>query len=415
MKSYLAFVREYWKHLLVAVVLIVAAYAVIFQGISTLNTAYSAKEIAAQSSSTSLRAIWENPTNAPYKLLLWAPFKLGHHSVLVARVIAGVFALLAAGLFYFVANTLFSRRIALFSTILFVMSSGFLHTSHLGTPHILQIFGVLVLLALLPAYLLVRSKKTSLYVAVIALSVLLYIPGVIWFIAVGCIVLFKRLAAVLRVLSVKHKIALAIIACILVVPLVWASIVQPAIALHLLGLPVHLTDLAGISDRASALGLSLFWSGQGPAEIMLVGAPVLNIIEFGLLFIGLAVQFKRPRLRSNYFVLGTTLFVALLIIIGGVIDYTMLTPIFCLLMAAGIFYLLDQWHTVFPVNPVAHVIGTALVTILVVLSAMYHVRAFYVAWPKSEATKTVFSISQPTNYFGPDSKSTAEPSTNPVF
>ena len=202
---------------------------------------------------------------------------------------------------------------------------------------------------------------------------------------------------------------------VLVAPLIWAYISNPSLLLTSLGLSSSLPTINELTSRTELFVRSLLWSGQGPAEIMLVGAPLFNIIEFGLLFIGICVQFKKPRLKSNYFVLGATVFTVLLIIIGDVLTYIVLTPLIALLMAGGLFYLLTQWHKVFPVNPVAHTIGTILVFGLVAVSALFHIRAFYSAWPNSTPPHQSFSAEQPTQYLDRAAPPANEEATGPAF
>jgi hypothetical protein len=54
--------------------------------------------------------------------------------------------------------------------------------------------------------------------------------------------------------------------------------------------------------------------------------------------------------------------------------------------------LLQQWFTVFPRNPLARLIGVLMVSLLVVLSAYYNTRHYFVAWPKNSQTEQVFGI-----------------------
>lgn len=415
MKKVLEFLQDYWRHIIIGLGIALIGYFVVFHGVMTMLPDYSPQEITAQASSSSLRAIWDQPLNALYKILVWVPFKLGHHSVVVTRLVAGTIALACATLFYFIVYSLFSHRIAILTTILFVTSSGFLHASHVGAPFILQLFGVLALLALIPAYILIRGKVMPVYLVAVAAALLLYIPGLLWFILLGAIVLNKRILQAFRAVSIKHQIFVCSIVLLLLLPLILAYFRQPSLVLASLGLPDSIPSLSEILNRAKSFAKSLFWAGKGPAEIMLVGAPLLNLIEFSLLFIGVCVQFKKPRLKSNFFVLGATLFIALLIIVGGVLNYMTLTPLLYLLMAGGLFYLLTQWHKVFPVNPIAHIVGTALTVGLVATSALFHIHAFYTAWPHSNPTRATFSQHQPTNYSKTVEKHTTGSNSGPSF
>jgi hypothetical protein len=125
------------------------------------------------------------------------------------------------------------------------------------------------------------------------------------------------------------------------------------------------------------------------------GAPLLNVGESVLFIAGLILLVKRPILRGNYFLLGTLIVSTILIVIGGSATIAMLTPLIYLTIAGGLFYMLDQWLTVFPRNPIAKYSGVLLLMTLVSFSILYHLRAYYTAWPNAPETKVVYSVKQP--------------------
>jgi hypothetical protein len=381
-------------------------YFALFHGISRLVPNFSATEIATQGSATSLRSIWEDPVNAPFKLLSWIPFKLGLHSIVWVRLIAAIIGACSALLFYFVLTQLFSKRVALLTTLLFIFSTGFLHASRLGTPLIMQIFGILLLMASAPLYMLTRFKILPIYISTAAIALLLYTPTMQWFIVVGGIVVLKAAKDVFKTLAIKHKILVPVFFLILIAPLAWHVIRMPLSALTLLGLPQQFPTLQEMGANMYAFGRSLVWSGTGPAEIMLVGAPILNVIEAGLIAAGIVTLIRSIKLRSNMFVAsGLVLFIIL--VAFGATTYLPLVPFLFLLLAGGIFYLLSEWFDVFPLNPVANIIGTVAIGLVIGASVFFHIRSYYIAWPHSNATRHAFRYPQPTNYF-PSASDTKE-------
>ena len=398
MGTFSQFIETHWRHVLLWVSVGIVGYFLLFFGMRTLVPGFSANEIATQGSATSLSAIWHDPLNAPYKLALWVPFKLGHHSVLWTRALSASIAFLSGLLFYFILQALFSRRIALFGVVLFVISAGFLHAGRLGTPLIMQLFGVLVLMSLLPLYLTIQGRIWPLYVGVAVIGGLLYVPGMPWFIIISGLIMAKRIIKAYRKLSLKHRVLLVALATALIAPLVWGVIRTPSMALTLLGLPASLPGLQSIGQNASDLVRSLFWSATGPAEIMLVGAPLFTIAEFALLAVGLIMLTRDIRLKSNLFLIGSTILIALLIVAGGSMTYVALTPLLYLCMASGIFYLLREWLKVFPVTPLANTVGTMLVFLLVLSASLFHFRAYFIAWPHSDGVAKTFVHPQPASY-----------------
>lgn len=373
-------------------------YFALFYNIAHLVPHFSASEVAAQGSATSLQSIWNDPVNAPYKLLAWLPFKLGLHGIVWLRVLSAIIGVVSAFLFYFVLIHLFSRRVAFLTTLLFVFSTGFLHAARLGTPAILQILGIVLLMASVPLYVRTRFKIVPLYISTVAVALLLYIPTMPWFIIIGGIIMFKGAKQVIRELPVKHRVYIPLVFIALITPLIWHIIQVPLSALTLFGLPQHLPSLSAMGANLYSFAHSLVWRGTGPAEIMLVGAPILNVIEAGLIAAGFVTLVRSVKLRSNLFVIGgIALFVAL--VAFGETTYLPLMPLLFLLLAGGIFYLLDEWFGVFPLNPVANIIGTAAISLVIGASVLFHIRSYYIAWPHSNATRQAFTVTQPKDYF----------------
>jgi len=392
------FVNKYWRVVLVALVVAAFAYLVLFNRIGSLVPNFSANEIATQGSATSLQGVWNDPINAPFKLLVWIPFKLGLHSVVWTRIVAAAIGTLSAALFYLVLLHLFSRRVALLASLLFVFSTGFLHASRLGSPLIMQIFGIILLMASVPLYARTHLKVVPLYISTIAIASLLYTPIMPWFLLVGGVVMFKAAKDVFMSLHLKHKILIPTLFLVLLAPLIWYIIRTPMSALTLVGLPHHIPSLHAMGTNLYRFARSLVWQGTGPADIMLVGAPILNVIEAGLIAAGFVTLARSIKLHSNMFIAGSVILLTVLIAFGET-TYMPLMPFLFLLLASGIFYLLNEWFDVFPLNPVANIIGTVAVCLVVGASILFHVRSYFVAWPHSTETQAVFRYQQPTHYF----------------
>ena len=390
--------KKHWRALLTYLIVVAVLYFALFYAIGHLVPEFSSAEISAQGSATSLQAIWNDPINAPFKLLAWVPFKLGLHSIVWLRGIAAFFGVCSALLFYFVLIHLFSRRVAFLTTLLFVFSTGFLHASRLGTPLILQIFGIIVLMASVPLYARTRYKIAPLYISTAAVALLLYIPTMPWFIIVGGIIMQSAARKAMQEVPVKHQVLIPLFFLGLVSPLVWHLIQTPLSALTLLGLPQHLPSLQAMGSILYSFARSLVWRGTGPAEIMLIGAPILNVIEAGLVAAGFVTLIRSVKLRSNLFVLGGLALFVILVALGQT-TYLPLIPFLFLLLAGGIFYLLNEWFDVFPLNPIANIIGTAAIVLVVGASVLFHIRSYYIAWPHSTATRQAFNLAQPTDYF----------------
>lgn len=395
MENILNFLNRYWRLLLVGVFVALLAYVFLFRGLNTLTgSLYSQTEIQSQQQSASLTTIYHNPVNAPYKALVWLGLKLGHHSILVTRVAAASLAVGVAVLFYWVALHWYSKRVALMATVLFVSSSGFLHIGRYGTGLILQ----MATLALISCVFLYRRTKHEYIMAYLLLAVLaaiLYIPGMVWFELIGLYIMRKRILQLFRKMGRVHTGLIWGLGIVLLAPLLWVSAHNTSILREIAGLPASIPSLKQLAENTLHLVSSVGYRGYWPTEFWLYGAPLLNIGEVILFITGFVLLLKKPILRGNYFLLGALVVSTVLILLGGSATIAMLTPLAYLTIAGGLFYLLDQWLSIFPRNPIARFTGIALIGVLGFFSVLYHIGAYYTAWPNAPETKAVYTVVQP--------------------
>jgi hypothetical protein len=385
---------EFWRPALLLLVLAILSYVLFFRHIGQLVPGYATHEINTYHASSSLRTIADHPLNAPYKLVVWAAIKLGHHSILITRIAAATFGIVACLLFFLIVQTLYSYRVAFLATIMFATSGGLLHAARLGSPLILQ----MSLLALIGGVIWYRRSRQSLiggYALVIALAILLYIPALIWFELLALVLLHKRILRVLGATAWPHIVAWVVLFAGLLTPLALAAVRTPLILRTLAGLPQHFASplqiLHGIANSILSIGVR----SNGSPYLWVGHAPLLNIIELTLFALGAYALFKRAGRSLSIFLFVATIFSTVLIGLDGPINISSLVPLLYLFIAAGIYMLLSLWFTVFPRNPVARSLGVGLVCLLVVFSTLYQVRSYFVAWPNNAATKQVFNQKQP--------------------
>lgn len=394
------YVRRYWRQAALLSACTLAIYLLFFFRLQTLLPGYNSAEVITQQTTQHLHVIWNNPDYAPYKLILWALHKLGLHAVLNARVLSALFGLVAVGLFFYVVKAWFSTRITIVSTILFASSSSFLHAARFGSPLILQM-SVLVIFAIILFYQTDREalnpwlRNASKYGLALLLLISLYVPGTVWLLLLGAVLLRKQIWLVIRRQSRLHLGLLGLLSVTSLAPLIWISLHNSSFALLMLGLPQSLPGVSDIWHNFVTLILQLAWKSHGQAAISLIGAPLLGTISLALVFLGLAAQLQKPRLHTNYYLVLAVPLTLLLASLGGPVTYIMLVPLLYLLAAGGLFYLLDQWFRVFPKNPVARVLGVSLVSVLVLFSITYQLRSYYIAWPHAETTRKAYTLPQP--------------------
>lgn len=394
MDKFTNFWRKYWKVVLFGLGISTLGYLLLFFNLEGLTKYYATTEIQSQQQSIKLSTIQLNPINAPYKLIVWAGLKLDHHSILVTRVAAASIALLLIVMFYWVALHWYSRRVAFLSTLLFATSSGFLHFGRYGTALIAQMATLFMISGLL-LYQKTKHETLAIYLLVVVLASCLYLPGIFWFALVGLWFIRRGVITAFKKMGRLHSYGVIALCFILIAPLALAAIQDPGIVKDILGLPRTAPTPYELYKNTLHLASSLFIRGYWPPQFWLYGAPLLNITEAALLVIGLSRLIKRPILRVNCFLLAALTIGSILIIIGGGVTVAVLIPLIYLTIARGIYHLIDDWLTIFPRNPIAKHGGLVLLSILVIFSILYHLQAYFVAWPHSPSTRAVYTMKQP--------------------
>ncbi len=367
------------------------AYVLYFHRLGTLLPGYNSLELQSLHGATDWHKLVQDPINSPYIALVWLLTAVLHHGVLVTRIVAACFGIIAVMAFFLVARLRFNYWVALTGTLLFATSSGVLHTTRLGTAQILQL-GILVLLALVLMYRRYRSHRVALgYLTAVACGILLYVPGLIWFEVLGIILLWLTMRRHRQPLPGQHAAAWVGIFLACATPLVIASISHPQLLLDAGGLPHNVDTLTNFGVNVLHTLMSLAVRSNGSPVLWVGHAPLLNVVELVLLTIGLYSSAYVHQGFYSRLLLATGFLGVVLVSLGGGVAFICLVPVIYLLICEGFFFLLQQWFAVFPRNPVARLTGICLVTVMLSFSVLYQGRLYFVAWPHNPAVRHEFS------------------------
>lgn len=390
MNKFLQFSVRFWRPVLAALVIALLSYLLFFHNLTNLLPGYADREVAAFGSAANLRAIIDDPLNAPYKLVLYAALYLGHHSLLTTRITAALFAAGAAALFFVVARHWFRYRIALLATLMFASSAGFLHLARLGSPLVLQM-SILLLVTVLIWRRHAESNRLLGYGMVAMLAVLWYVPGMIWLELLTALFLFKPLRRSIVRLPLTARLIYISLFLVLLLPLVRAIVLEPSVALGFAGLPAHFAPSLQILHNLGNALLAVGLYSHGQPDLWLGHLPLLNVIELVLLLLGAYVLGRRLAWTWGWYLLAAAALCVLLTALGGPVGTSGLLPLLYLIMAAGLYELLRRWLYVFPRNPFARFTGVFFIVLLVSFSVLYHYRAYFIAWPHNNATREAFT------------------------
>ncbi len=370
--------------------LAIIVLALLFWRLGTTVPGYSPSELAVYHQSSSLHTLLTNPTDLPYTGLVHLAIRLHPHSFLVVRIVSAVLGAVMAGIFYWLMQHWHGQRIAWMATILFATSTRFLHTTRLGTPQIL-LLGLFALMAY-GVWLKERLRpRFALPVGLFLACLLLYVPGMLWFIVDG--IIWQRHTIIDKIWKTPAWLTTlsALPALAILFPLGWSIAKHPKLAESFAGIPSPFPHITQILHNLASVPLQIFYthstltSDLGTPGLLTLDAFAIVMFVFGAYLYG-----KHFKLGRASFLVG--IFGISCVLIGfGTMSVTILFPFIYMVVAAGVGYLLGQWLAVFPRNIFARSTGIVLLSAVIALCCVYNLRRYFVAWPTSANTRAIFS------------------------
>lgn len=362
---------------------------------SITGSQISAPEVEALTTSNTLRGIASNPLNAPFKIVQYILLSLNSSSIYFLRLASVLFGLATVWLFYALSKHWFSPLIAWLGTSMFATSTLYLHHARLITPAILLPLSLLALLWSI--WSMNNGKQSSVRLALFLtiFAVALYIPGVVWFVLLIIALQRRHIISSLKKISWTYLILGGIVGSIFIIPLVRAFALNTSLVSEWLALPsiLNLKDLA-INFVSVPLALTV-QSPFNPA-FNLGRLPIIDVLTLALIILGayaFIIRFNLTRTRA----LMLTSIISWLLITMGETNFAVLLPLVYLLAAGGIMFLLQQWYSVFPKNPIARNLGLILVVAVVGISIFYNLDRYFIAWQHNPATVEAFQETVPAN------------------
>lgn len=362
--------------------------------LGSLTNGISQGEFVLQQQYASLSVIAHNPVNLPLLLLhwmvgLWAPL-----TGFWLRVPSVVFAGLALAAMAYILRRWYGIRTALLAYTLFACTAWLLHVGRLATTDVMYLFSLPLLYL---AHLLLHTYNESRFVTYLWLAAqvtLLYIPGGVWFVLLNAILQRGEIIdAAKNFRSLIGKACVVLTGLVLIAPLVVGLVIGSgrAIGLTLLGLPTTLPTFSQIGHLAADAVLFIAVRGNAPDALWLNHLPILDAFTAVTFVAGAYFYAKHWRANRTKLLLGSVLLGIILMSLGGPITIGIIVPVLFLIVAAGIAYLVHLWLSVFPRNPLARGLGVGVVSVAVVVSCLYGVRQYFVAWQYHVPAKASFS------------------------
>jgi len=386
------YIQPRWKILAAyAVVVALLGFALGWQ-LGSLPGGYSSAEVNVYQSSLQFfhpKMFLENPLNAPFMVGVRALQYVFPHHLIVVRLVSVFIGVVALAAFTLLLRSWQGKRTAIFGALLFGFSAWFLHTARLGTPDVL-LFGVGILFAA-GYWLKTTMSWLALLACVLSSLTLLYVPGMVWFVALGVLWQWKVIDRAFK----KHLIitsAAGVLFLAVLAPLAWALYKHHALLITWAGLPSQWPTLIEIAKNVVAVPFHLFVHNEVDPMTWLGTSAIFDVCSLVLFILGGYDYLRRIKLiRTPLFISAIVLAIAL-IAVGGNVTFTVIIPLLYVVIAGGASRLIEQWFAVFPRNPIARSIGWASVSVLVGLACAYQLTHYFVGWPQASATRDTFTV-----------------------
>lgn len=389
MKQVRRFFALYWQALVSGAVILVVVMGLLGFRLGSVTPGMSSAELEFINTTLSLEQLIANPLYLPMKLPMWLLHETGQASIFTLRAVGALFGVVTVIMFYFLLRRWHTRRVALLTAFLLIVSSWFLQVSRLALPYILFAFAMTALIAAAAVLADKRSTRLQILAVVVAVAVSLYIPGIAWLVAIMAlwqVPVIKRLLGSMSLLQIVLSIVLF---GTIVAPLFYAFYVTPDLLKVWLAVPGEIIPLEWLRR---ILVLPVFLTAQGPMEPVynLGRLPLLDVFTTVIVILGAYSYYFKAKLRRTQLLVVLGGLAAVLIALNGPTFLPLLLPIVFIVATAGLTLLLQQWFTVFPRNPLARGIGVLTIAIVVSITGMYHARRYFVAWAGNPETRTTF-------------------------
>lgn len=395
MKKFKLWVRLMWRPILIG--LGVAVVVAVFYGfkLGTLLPGASKPEVAYITSIRSGKAIVENPVFAMHKLPVYGLFKLGVNNIGAFRAVSAAFAAFSIMGCFFVLREWYTTRVAVLGTGLYMTSAWILHIGRLATPEATFLLIMPVVWAVLWLYFTTLYKSAIVVLAALT-AMCFYVPGFIWLIVCISIWQHKRIWKEIKNVPVWFRILCVLLVLVILAPLARAVVLHPNVGLEVLGLPNRLPSLQTLWYNLIHTPSSFIISAPYDPVRWLGRLPLLDLFCVVMAIFGAySLRFRLKEVRTHL-IIGGSLILFALVVIGGIPITVLFLPLF-VLIADGIAFMLRQWFTVFPKNPFARVTATTVLSLAVLFVAFYHINHYFIAWPQNPATRAAYSYQLPSN------------------
>ncbi len=389
MKKVTFYIGLMWRPVLVSVFLLAILFVTFNFQLKSLTNGYTRQESIYVSSLTTAESTLSTMTYLPMRVAGFLTTKATDDRA-NARFVSAALGMISVIGMYFLLSKWHTRRVSMLTTFMYGSSVWMLITARNSMPNIsLAISPWLIYL-----YLKIdqaKRKNFMLTVLVIALGVSLYLPGyMLAFIVLG-IWQRKKISSLIKKTNNLYAFVLILGFLLVIAPLIYLSILHPKELALLIGKPIGgLTPKIYFNNLYDII-VGLSWNSTRIKQLAAGRIALLDLFSLTMLAAGIIIAIKKRKQDKMLFSAIALIVGILMCAIGGMISLAIVMPFVYILIAVGMTWLLQQWLSVFPRNPVAQNIGIGLVILVAVISIGFNYSRYFVAWPHMTTTVTIYN------------------------
>ena len=314
-----------------------------------------------------------NIIDLPYRVLQRisiATFGLSLYSIKLPSIIISV---LAALFIVLLLNRWFKSDVAIVGSFLTTLSTAFLFLAGSGTPTIMYIFWLAEILWL--GSKIVGNENTHPMLVIsffFSLALSMYTPHLIYVaVCIGIAgIMHPHLRFALKQLKFYQLVISVLCFALAIIPLVFGCIFHPDVITTLTFM--HDANIGAYANNIAHAFAPFFSFSMAYDSIYL--APLFGLATVALIIIGVLASIGKLFTSRNTVVSLLAIFAIITSGFNQDLAITIIIPI-SVLTAAGLESIIDKWHSLFPENPYAHVLGTmpvVIVMLLIIVSGLSH-------------------------------------------
>lgn len=391
MKEKLKFFNSYTFYILIIYILF--SLFILFYRLANFMPGISHIEQSIIQSTPSFRSLSDNAINLPINLLRITINKtVSNPTIFFDRLPSVVLGGLSILFFGLALKYWYGHRASLLGTIFYLTSFWVISTSRLATNDVQTLFGISLLFLIMALIKKKYSSKILYIVSNFVLGLLMFIPGLIWFIVLGLVIYRKEFIYGIK-LQKPISLILYIIFSIGLIPLAIFNVFKnPQLIYKFIGFNfTHFNLINKLKDLGLAFWHLIFIGPNNPVY-WLGKIPALNILSFVGLILGFYFLIIHIKSSQSIFLLLGLILSMIILGLNKNNSLSLGVPFIYLIVAIGITYLMQLWLKLFPVNPLARGLGVSLIIIAILFSCWFETRAYFIAFRYDPTNRASFDI-----------------------